>query len=254
MAEVDVAPVDVPALEEALAVPAEVCRFSEAEILGLPGPVQRYFRAAIAFGTPLARAARLDLRGHIRLRRRWLPWRAREVLAPQFGFVWPASVLGVLRGADRYLAGQGAMDWRLLGRWPVASAEGVDVGRSAAGRVAAEGMLAPTALLPRFGVSWDAVDDDHLVAEYAVDDVEVELHLHVALDGRVLRFHFGRWGDPDGSGTFRPVPFGGDVLAWATFDGVTIPSQGRVGWWYGSPRFHEGEFFRYEVTDLRLVR
>jgi hypothetical protein len=30
-------------------------------------------------------------------------------------------------------------------------------------------------------------------------------------------------------------------------------SAGRVGWSYGTARGADGEFFRYEITELRLV-
>ncbi|MCD9623898.1 DUF6544 family protein [Rhabdothermincola salaria] len=245
---------DVRTMRRALEVPADAETFAEDELLGLPDPVARWFRAAIAPGVPLARAVHLTMAGHIRLGERWWPFRATETLAPGLGFVWPASVRGVIRGSDHFFDGQGALDWRLLGRKVVVHADGPDVSRSAAGRGAAESVWAPTALLPRFGTTWRALDDSHLVVTCSMGDETVDVHLHVDADGRLLRFWFERWGDPDESGTWRRVPFGGDALGWATFDGVTIANEGRIGWWYGSPRFAEGEFFRYQITDLELVR
>jgi hypothetical protein len=47
--------------------------------------------------------------------------------------------------------------------------------------------------------------------------------------------------------------FGGDFSADATFDGVIIPSGGRLGWHYGTDRWSEGEFFRYSITGLELA-
>lgn len=245
---------DVSSLERALAVPPAGDTFAEDELLGLPEPVAHWFRSTIAPGTPLARSARLTMRGEIRLGDRWWPFQATETIAPRKGFVWPAAVRRVIRGSDHYLDGEGALDWRLLGRRVVAHADGPDVSRSAAGRGAAEGIWVPTALLPRFGVGWRAEDERHLVMTATMGGETIDQHLHVDGDGRVLRFHFDRWGDPDESGEWRRVPFGGDALAWATFDGVLVPSEARVGWWYGSPRFADGEFFRYEITDLELVR
>lgn len=64
---------------------------------------------------------------------------------------------------------------------------------------------------------------------------------------------FDRWGDPDGTGQFGVHTFGGEFTAHATFDGVTIPSQGRLGWHDGTNRWHEGEFFRYRITNLELL-
>ena len=49
------------------------------------------------------------------------------------------------------------------------------------------------------------------------------------------------------------APFGGDLTAYRTFD-ITIPSAGTFGWFYGTDRWPEGEFFRYEITALELER
>ncbi|MGH3742047.1 MAG: hypothetical protein ACRDT1_12020 [Micromonosporaceae bacterium] len=35
--------------------------------------------------------------------------------------------------------------------------------------------------------------------------------------------------------------------------GLTIPSSGRLGWFYGTDRHDEGEFFRYELTALDAI-
>src|SRR5438128_12080873 len=74
--------------ETGLARPGARDVFRDDELVGLPAPVQRYFRAAIAPGTPLALAARLEMHRSIKLGGRWLPLRATEVLATQRGFVW----------------------------------------------------------------------------------------------------------------------------------------------------------------------
>ena len=46
----------------------------------------------------------------------------------------------------------------------------------------------------------------------------------------------------------------GTDRAQRSFGGVTIPSAGRVGWFFGTDRWPGGEFFRFEITDLRLVQ
>ena len=141
-------------------MPAADGTFTDAEVEGLPPAVQRYLRASVAQGTPLAQAAHIRMRGSIRLGRRWLPFRAEEVLAPHAGFVWSAAVMGGIRGHDAYADGDGRMRWRLFGVVPVMSATGPNVSLSAAGRAAAEACWVPTTLLARFGVSWTAEGDD----------------------------------------------------------------------------------------------
>jgi hypothetical protein len=51
----------------------------------------------------------------------------------------------------------------------------------------------------------------------------------------------------------RSIHFGGQITAHATFNGLTIPSAGRFGWYFGTNRWSQGEFFRYRITELRLA-
>jgi hypothetical protein len=79
--------------EASLLRPPEPGRFDPAELDGLPEPVRRHLTQAVAPGTPLHTSARLRMRGSIKVGR-WLPFRAREVLNPQHGFVWTARAAG----------------------------------------------------------------------------------------------------------------------------------------------------------------
>jgi hypothetical protein len=227
--------------------------FSDDEVADLPEPVARYFRAAIASGTPLARAARLTMKGHIRLGPRWVPFRARELLAPSAGFVWAARAGGVIVGSDRYVDGQGLLDWRFLGLTQVAHGEGPDISRSAAGRCAGEAAWLPTSLLPRFGAGWSVVDDQHLTATVTVGEVVLTMEIELDDDGHLCRVVYERWGDPEGAGTFGAHRFGMVVTGRERFGGLTVPSAGSVGWHPGTPRWSTGEFFRYHLTSLEPV-
>jgi hypothetical protein len=43
------------------------------------------------------------------------------------------------------------------------------------------------------------------------------------------------------------------VTTYRTFDGLTIPSAVRFGWFFGIDRWLDGEFFRYEITKLQPI-
>jgi hypothetical protein len=226
--------------------PAGPERFDPAELDGLPEPVRRHLTQAIAPGTPLHTSARLAMRGQIKVGR-WLPFRARQVLSPGHGFVWTARAAGVIAGTDRYLDGAGASRWRLAGLVTVAAGEGPDVSRSAAGRAGAEGIWLPTALLPRFGVRWTAPAEDRVTAALAVGETPVTVELRLDPAGRIASVALDRWGDPGDSGSFAWHRFGGRITGYASFGGLTIPAQGRLGW-------DGDEFFRYRVTGLEPSR
>ena len=240
------------ALEEEITRPADAAVFSADEIAGLPEPVRRYFVAAILPETPLALSARMAIRGKVKLKNRWMPFSSHEVLTPHVGFVWTAKV-GLLSGLDASTGGNGRQRWRLFGVIPVVRAAGPDVSRSSIGRFAAEGIWLPTALLPRFGVRWSAIDDHQIVATITVDGVEVEMHLQLDDHARLRSAVWNRWGDPDATGTWANYPFGIETSGYGSFEGVSIPTRGRSGWFYGTDRWSEGEFFSYEITEYELV-
>lgn len=240
------------ALDEILTRPRVAGTFVEADVAALPDAVQRYFRAAIRPGTRRALASRLRMHGKVKLGR-WLPFRAREVLAPHAGFIWAARVGGVIVGSDQYAQGVGGMEWKIASVIPLMRADSEAVVRSAAERAAAEAMWAPTALLPRCGVAWTATDERHITASFKVDKYPVAVTFDVDSEGQLRSVVLDRWGDPENSGTSALHPFGLEVIDHATFDGVTIPSEGRAGWYFGTHRWQEGVFFRYRITDLQMV-
>ena len=140
-----------------------------------------------------------------------------------------------------------------MGLLPVMRASGPDVTRSAAGRAAAEAVWVPTSLLPRFGVEWSVGDDGAICARYGLGGEALEVGMLLDDDSMIRSVRFERWGDPDGSGTFGAHIFGGEFTAHGDFGGMRIPTEGRLGWHYGTERWPDGEFFRFRVTDLQPV-
>jgi hypothetical protein len=119
-------------LAQRLSVSPAAGGFDEREVSAVDEPVRRYFHTAISPGTPLARTARLRMRGSIKLGTRGVPSRAEEILAPLHGYYWPARLAGgLLRGVDAYADGDASMRWKALGLTPIIRASGPDVTRSA---------------------------------------------------------------------------------------------------------------------------
>jgi hypothetical protein len=166
----------------------------------LPEPARRWLTHAIAAGTPLVKAVTVSMRGNIRLGR-WIPFRAAQVNAPPAGFIWAARArFGPvwMGGYDRHSDATGEMRWRLFSRVPVMSASGPDIDRSAAGRVALDALLVPTAWLQE-AVTWKTGDnDDTVVAEWHVDDHALPVTLTVGPDGALRSLTMPRWAQPRG--------------------------------------------------------
>lgn len=227
--------------------------FQPDQVSGLPEPVRRYLEHAIAPGTKLASAVRLRMHGEIKLKR-WLPFTAEQVIVQDRNFIWSATVRmnGLpIRGFDRLVDGDGAMRWKLLGLIPVMTASGPDIARSAAGRVAAESVWLPSELCGG-SVVWTSPDASHANARLMVQGETAELDLAVDDKGGIDSLKMQRWGDPDDDG-YRYTDFGCIAESEGTFNGYTIPTRLRVGWFIGTPRFDtEGEFFRCTIDEANF--
>jgi hypothetical protein len=217
--------------------------FTQEMIRDLPEPVQRYFRHAIALGTPLSTSVRLTMQGKICLapEQAWMPLKAEEILSTK-GFIWKAIAgrgLMQMRGADYYTQGEGRMRFLLWGLIPVVNAHSPDIIRSAVGRWAGEYFWLPSALLPDQGVSWQAIDQNTIQASLKADEEPITLTFVIDEQGKLLQSFLPRWGDQTEDKHYTEIPFGGRYQAEATFGGYTIPTQMGAGWGFGTERYFE---------------
>lgn len=244
---------EVAHLWEQLRQPAGSTRFDPQSLATLPEPAQRYLRHVIAPGTPLAASVVLKMEGHIGLEpgADKLPFRAEQILAAPGGLIWTASVGdGAMRfsGDDRYAAGEGGMRWYLWHVVPMLSADGPDVSRSAAGRVALEAVaLLPSALVPETGVLWQAVDERSARVRIRVGTEEASILVVVAPGGQLERIEMMRWDreGPDGKPGYVPwVVEARDGEQ--SFGGYTLPKRVRVTTRAGTPQ--ADSFFEATIT------
>jgi hypothetical protein len=233
---------------EDLAAPTEdPVLFDAALVADLPETARRYLTRAIATGTPLWQSVEVSMAGEIRLGE-WWPFHATQVVSPR-GYIWAADTrvhrLPVL-GYDRLCHGRGEMRWRALGLVPVVTVTGADVTRSAAGRLASEIALLPTAFP---GARWSHGGPDTAVASWGQGAELQRVELRIDGHGRLLEVFMQRWGNPGGV-PFGRHPFGVSIEQEHTIAGVTVPSVFSAGWDRRTSRQREGEFFRARTTAV----
>jgi hypothetical protein len=221
----------------------------------LPEPARRYLLHTIAPGAPLASQVELEMRGRIRLSPtgKWMPLRARQVMSCE-GFVWKASAGRLLRivGEDRYIHGEGAMEWRLWGLIPVMNGSGPNITRAARGRFRAEAAVwLPSLLLPQQGTTWRRVDDKTAEATIEVTGAPFQLLFSIDRDGRLQKVVFSRWGNVGtDNGRWTDIPFGVTFSDDRTFGGYTMPTQVTASWWFGTDK--QFDFFEAEITSAKF--
>lgn len=235
--------------------PPDGTPFDPALVADLPEPARRYLLHAIAPGTPLARSVELEMEGTILLAPGGepVPITAEQVLSPPEGFIWRARTHGGLmriRGFDRYVDGQGEMRWRLWGLIPVLRADGPDITRSAAARLAMEAVMSPSALIPGRGAEWEPVDEDRAVFRMRVGEERVETTLTVDAVGRPVRVSAPRWREASGSEPAGYSRFDVEMEGELRSGGYTLPGRIRAGWRLGEP--DEFRFFDATLTTARF--
>jgi hypothetical protein len=220
----------------------------------LPAPARRYLRHTIAEGTPLARSVRLTMQGRMRPSSDASPMALtiEQLLVPWHGFLWWAQVDSgplMIRVTDHYAEEDGAVRVAALGGLvPMGTESGSDVTRSSRHRLAAESVWLPAAFLPAAGARWTAVDDQRARVTLTIDGEAIPLTLRVDEVGRLRELTMERHGN-EGRTDWGPTPYGFAVEAESTFEGYTIPSQLRGGWWYGSEHYDEAGASEFTLTD-----
>ena len=132
------------------------------------------------------------------------------------------------------------------------NATGPDLDRSAAGRVALDAMLVPTAFLNPL-VSWsDGPRSDSATAEWTVGARTLQTELRVGPDGELRSVVMPRWGNPHGR-AWGEYPCGGILADEVDFGGIRLPTQMRAGWFFDTDHWAEGEFFRAQITKATFL-
>lgn len=237
--------------------PAAPGVFSEAELDGLPEPVARYFRSALALvdGQPVLRGARLSQRGEFLVRPTrgvWRPFRATQSIAIEpAGFLWDARVRMApglsIRVHDSFVEGTGGMHASVLGLLPGISIEGTsEIAAAALQRYLAEAAWFPTALLPRHGVAWTPVDGSSARATLTAGKTAVSIDFRFGEDG-LLRSAFAPARSRQVGNRAIPTPWQGRFSDYAWRNGMRIPLACEVEWLLpAGPR----PYFRCTITEI----
>lgn len=232
--------------------------FDVSMIAGLPDPAQRFFRFAIAPGTPLHTVAEISMAGEFSLgtrdNPRYMPMRAEQLLAAPDGFVWKVRAGNRVwfSGSDGAAEGRSWSRFWLLGILPVARAgNNPDHRRAAFGRYVAEAAFwTPAALLPGEHVRWEAIDDSSARVILAHNGLQQAVDVTVDAEGRPVKVVFQRWSDANPAKVFQLQPFGGYLSDYRQFDGFRVPARVVAGNHFETDDYFA--FFRATVTAVRF--
>jgi hypothetical protein len=218
----------------ALAPRAPEVAVHQEDFNGLPPPVERYLRRALPIASAPS-AVRLEHRGYFLLNGSWRPFRSTELFGvdPR-GFAWDARIRALpfidVHVRDSSIRGSGSMRAAIAGMVPIVNEHGsalLDVG--ALQRYLAEAPWLPVALLPRFGVTWEALDESRARATIAEGAASVSLDFTFDDAGDVARV-YSPARPREVKGHYEPTAWAGRSWEYQNRCGMRIPLESEVEW------------------------
>lgn len=223
---------------EAARLPIEPKLFNQAELDGLPAPVQRYFRAVMKDKQPVVAAMSMEHIGTFNMgeaANNWKPFKSTQrVITRRPGFDWDGRVAIVpglsVHVHDAYVSGEGILHAAVLGLVSVANLRGAgEVAQGELMRFFAEAAWYPTALLPSQGVRWEPVDDHFARATLKDGDLTLTLLFRFNSEGLIDTVRAEARGRTVGN-SIVPTPWQGRFWNYAIRAGMRVPTEGEVAW------------------------
>jgi len=223
---------------EASRLPVEPKTYRANELIGLPAPVQRYFRAVLTAGQPMILAVSVEHTGNFNMDAagdQWKPFNSTQrVITQRPGFDWEARIAMMpgltVRVHDAYIAGEGILHASLLGLVSLAKLRGTpEAAHGELLRFFAEAAWYPTALLPSQGVQWEAVDDSSAKATLRDGGTTATMLFRFNADDLIGSVRAESRGALIG-GVIVPTPWEGYWSDYELHDGMRVPIAGEVAW------------------------
>lgn len=213
-----------------------VSQYHEAELAGMPAPVQMYFRAVLTDGQPIVSALTLTQSGMFNLGTtadQLKPFTAAQhFTTARPGFVWDAQITmfpGVpVRVVDAFIAGEGLLRPTILGLFDIGSMQGRgEIARGELLRRFAESVWFSTALLPSRGVLWTAVDGSFASATMTDGPTTVTMLFRFGADDLITAILVDGRATKVGDATVL-MPWECRMSNYQTQDGMRIPRTGEA--------------------------
>jgi hypothetical protein len=229
---------------------------TEADLAGLPAPVQRYLRVSGVVGHPRVESFRVRMHGRIRSGpgAGWMPLVAEQVNTispPARLFYLDAWMLGLpVTGYHRFAAGAASMRVKAVGLVPVADDAGPALTRAETVTFFNDLCLMAPATLVAPAIVWTAIDDRHARAHFTAGAHTIAAELTFGADGRLVDFWSDDRGRPaaGGAGT-EGQRWSTPITAYRRFGDVTLIGHGEARW---HPPSGPYAYIELDIDDITM--
>jgi hypothetical protein len=250
------------AVREGVARHREMPLVTEADIMALPAPVQRYLRFAGAVGKPRVQNFRAVFVGEFRNGRksRWMRFRSEQydfLDQPTRVFLMKASMFGLpVEGLHLFREDGATMRIKMASLFQVVDARGPKMNQGETVTLFNDlCVMAPACLVDREAIQWEEVGPLTVRAKYTRRGITIGAELSFDESGRLTNFVSNdRFLSADGK-TYASYPWSTPVHEYRDLDGRRVASDADVVWDMPEGDFSYGKFhlvtIEYNVTDPR---
>ena len=233
-------------------------QLSEADIVHLPAPVQKYLRYSGSMGKPKVGNFKAVFRGGIRFKpgEDYMP-----LSSIQYNFMAkPARLFYILAkknglpavGLHYYQDEHATFQIKLLGLFNVVDARGKKMDQGETVTVFNDMcFIAPATLIDR-RITWEAVDDRTAKAVYGNGDIAIRATLFFNEKGELVNFVSDDRFETDGK-SYKSYPWSTPVTGYRDINGYRLPAGARLIYSRPDGEFCYGEFqleeLQYNVTS-----
>ena len=218
----------------------------------LPDPVKRWLRYSKVVGARVPTTVRLRQDGQFQMDGRgWMPFTAEQyfTINPP-AFLWKATFrmapLLSVSGRDRYQAGEGNIEMRVISLVPVANKTGGGLNQGALLRFLGEMQWFPAAALADY-IAWEAVDSQAARATMTYGGIAAPMMFTFGSDGRLIECTATRYNDSRG----RNEQWVNRNDSDGEFAGMRVPVAGEARWEYESGPY---PYIRWRITTIEHDR
>ena len=224
---------------------------TEADLVDLPEPLQRYLTQTGVLGRPRIGTVRLKQEGFFRTRpdQNWMPMQAVEYYSVDPpAFLWHGKIRMLpflsVQGRDHYEAGTGHMLIKLAA-FTLGDARGPQMDQGALLRYFNEIMWFPTAFLSE-SIRWEEVDANSARGTIQIGGTSASAVLHVTETGQFANFVADRYMST--GNTFSLETWSTPIDDYAELNGMKLPVSGEGVWHLDAGDF---SYIRLRITELQ---
>jgi hypothetical protein len=230
---------------------------TEADMLHLPAPVQKYLRYCGVVNRPKVKNVRIEMEGRMRSKKQdWFPFSVVQYNffdEPARLFFMKGKMFGVMvPGYHDYQHETARMNIKLFGLFAVAQASGAAMNRAETVTLFNDMCLMVPASLIDQRIEWIPVDSLSAKAIFTNGTNKITATLFFNTQGQLINFISDDRTDVNGMKQYR---FSTPVKEYILLNGITTMKYGEAVWHYPEGEFVYGEFnlksIEYNVPDFK---